>query len=47
MGAGIVADSNPEAEYEETPAKARGFFAALEYCRRRREEAHFKSESGI
>ncbi len=28
-GAGIVADSNPEAEYEETLAKARGFFAAL------------------
>jgi hypothetical protein len=26
---GIVADSNPEAEYEETLAKARGFFAAL------------------
>jgi anthranilate/para-aminobenzoate synthase component I len=24
-----VADSNPEAEYEETLAKARGFFAAL------------------
>jgi len=29
-GAGIVADSNPEAEYEETLAKARGFFDALE-----------------
>jgi para-aminobenzoate synthetase component 1 len=29
-GAGIVADSNPEAEYEETLAKARGFLAALE-----------------
>src|SRR5580704_1383222 len=28
-GAGIVADSNPEAEYEETLAKARGFLAAL------------------
>ena len=28
-GAGIVADSNPEAEYEETLAKARGFFDAL------------------
>ncbi len=28
-GAGIVADSLPEAEYEETLAKARGFFAAL------------------
>jgi para-aminobenzoate synthetase component 1 len=29
VGAGIVADSNPEAEYEETLAKARGFFVAL------------------
>jgi anthranilate/para-aminobenzoate synthase component I len=29
VGAGIVADSQPEAEYEETLAKARGFFAAL------------------
>lgn len=29
VGAGIVADSNPEAEYEETWAKARGFLAAL------------------
>jgi len=28
-GAGIVADSIPEAEYEETLAKARGFMAAL------------------
>ena len=28
-GAGIVADSQPEAEYEETLAKAAGFFAAL------------------
>ncbi|MGH7977515.1 MAG: aminodeoxychorismate synthase component I [Limisphaerales bacterium] len=32
VGAGIVADSNPEAEYEETLAKARGFFAALDYA---------------
>lgn len=30
VGAGIVADSSPEAEYEETLAKARGFLAALE-----------------
>ncbi|MGA3284407.1 MAG: aminodeoxychorismate synthase component I [Verrucomicrobiota bacterium] len=30
VGAGIVADSNPAAEYEETLAKARGFLAALE-----------------
>jgi para-aminobenzoate synthetase component I len=29
VGAGIVADSNPDAEYEETLAKARGFFEAL------------------
>ena len=29
-GAGIVADSDPEAEYAETLAKARGFFAALQ-----------------
>jgi para-aminobenzoate synthetase component 1 len=32
-GAGIVADSSPVAEYEETLAKARGFFEALERCR--------------
>ena len=30
VGAGIVADSDPAAEYDETLAKARGFFAALE-----------------
>jgi para-aminobenzoate synthetase component I len=30
-GAGIVADSIPEAEYEETLAKARGFLSALNY----------------
>ncbi|MBX3733941.1 MAG: anthranilate synthase component I family protein [Verrucomicrobiae bacterium] len=30
VGAGIVADSNPVAEYEETLAKAGGFLAALE-----------------
>lgn len=29
VGAGIVADSNPQAEYEETLAKAAGFLAAL------------------
>ncbi len=29
VGAGIVADSNPEAEYEETLAKAAGFLRAL------------------
>jgi anthranilate/para-aminobenzoate synthase component I len=30
VGAGIVADSEPAAEYEETLAKAAGFFQALE-----------------
>jgi para-aminobenzoate synthetase component 1 len=45
VGAGIVADSNPAAEYEETLAKARGFFAALN-CGSRREEARFKIENG-
>jgi len=29
VGAGMVADSNPEAEYDETMAKARGFIGAL------------------
>jgi para-aminobenzoate synthetase component 1 len=38
VGAGIVADSHPEAEYEETLAKAAGFMAALN-CRNRHEEA--------
>ena len=33
VGAGVVADSNPEAEYEETLAKARGFVAAVESSR--------------
>ena len=33
VGAGIVADSNAEAEYEETLAKARGFMQALELRR--------------
>jgi para-aminobenzoate synthetase component 1 len=34
VGAGIVADSNPEAEYEETLAKAAGFLVALSSSRR-------------
>jgi para-aminobenzoate synthetase component 1 len=34
VGAGIVADSDPEAEYEETLAKAAGFLAALSSSRR-------------
>ena len=45
VGAGIVADSNPKAEYEETLVKAAGFLAALN-CRSRLEEAHFKIGSG-
>ncbi|MDR3455903.1 MAG: aminodeoxychorismate synthase component I [Verrucomicrobiae bacterium] len=44
VGAGIVADSNPAAEYEETLAKAAGFLAALN-CGSRREEAPTKSSS--
>jgi para-aminobenzoate synthetase component 1 len=32
VGAGIVADSVPDAEYLETIAKARGFFEALRFC---------------
>jgi anthranilate/para-aminobenzoate synthase component I len=31
VGAGILTDSNPEAEYEETLAKAAGFLAALNF----------------
>ena len=38
-GAGIVADSIPEAEYEETMAKARGFFAALNLSPAQRPDA--------
>ena len=34
VGAGIVADSDPQAEYEETLAKARGFLAALNLMER-------------
>jgi anthranilate/para-aminobenzoate synthase component I len=37
VGAGIVADSNPAAEYEETLAKAAGFLAALKVAKRRME----------
>jgi para-aminobenzoate synthetase component 1 len=41
VGAGIVADSSPEAEYQETLAKAAGFLAALKQSRiplRRKDE---------
>jgi para-aminobenzoate synthetase component I len=34
VGAGIVADSIPEAEYAETLAKARGFIETLQFCSR-------------
>jgi para-aminobenzoate synthetase component 1 len=34
VGAGIVADSIPAAEYQETLAKARGFIEALRFCSR-------------
>jgi para-aminobenzoate synthetase component 1 len=37
VGAGIVADSNPELEYDETLAKAAGFLAALNRENRTRE----------
>jgi para-aminobenzoate synthetase component 1 len=40
-GAGIVADSDPEAEYEETLAKARGFFHAV--TRQKEQEENPKS----
>jgi para-aminobenzoate synthetase component 1 len=40
VGAGIVADSDPAAEYDETLAKARGFFEAL-----RRQALRAKPES--
>jgi para-aminobenzoate synthetase component 1 len=40
VGAGIVADSNPEAEYEETLAKARGFFEALNFQPRMGTDKH-------
>jgi anthranilate/para-aminobenzoate synthase component I len=34
-GAGIVADSDPEAEYRETMNKAKALFAAVEAAERR------------
>jgi para-aminobenzoate synthetase component I len=40
VGAGIVADSDPAAEYEETLAKARGFFAAMNLLQAEPEPAH-------
>ena len=47
VGAGIVADSNPGAEYEETIAKARGFLAALENGDSRHGETHFDQNSKV
>ncbi len=44
VGAGIVADSVPAAEYEETLAKARGFLAALE-CRG--QPRHARAQAGL
>lgn len=38
VGAGIVADSSAEAEYEETLAKARGFLSALRFSEPARQE---------
>ena len=43
-GAGIVADSSPEAEFEETTAKARGFLAALSLGGSRTGEARWSEE---
>jgi len=40
-GAGVVADSNPEAEYEETRQKARSLFRAAE------EAVRFASGNGV
>lgn len=44
VGAGVVADSNPEAEYEETLAKAAGFMAALNF-QSRPEEVTLRAQS--
>jgi hypothetical protein len=53
VGAGIVADSAPEAEYEETLTKARGFYEALKLpsgmkspnCRNEEEVSEFVKSS--
>ncbi|PWU08339.1 MAG: aminodeoxychorismate synthase, component I [Verrucomicrobia bacterium] len=44
-GAGIVADSRPDAEYEETMAKARGFFEALNFNATVRREIEFNAKT--
>ncbi len=46
VGAGIVADSSPEAEYEETLAKGRGFYEALK-LRSRIQSADFINGGGM
>jgi anthranilate synthase component 1 len=38
-GAGIVADSIPELEYQETLNKARGLFRAIELANERQQDA--------
>ncbi len=47
VGAGIVADSDPAAEYEETQAKARGFLAALATGQTRPQQSHPASKPMI
>lgn len=46
VGAGIVADSNPEWEYDETMAKAEGFVAALNLSRSDRPVVPSRSNAG-
>src|SRR5262249_55986378 len=45
-GGGIVADSKPEAEYQETVNKARALLAALEAVHRRSSPARGKRKKG-
>jgi anthranilate synthase component 1 len=40
-GAGIVADSVPEQEYQETLNKARGLFRAIELANKRQQDSVF------
>ena len=47
VGAGIVADSNPEAEYEETLAKGAGFFEALNFQPRMNTDEHGLTEKSF
>jgi anthranilate synthase component 1 len=43
-GAGIVADSVPEAEYQETLNKARGLLKAIELTEKRLQEQEFAEQ---